>query len=88
LRQYIGAGKTAVNLEKISKGKIMMVSFIKTYLYGYGCHFFFCYCVSASLKIVASGSLLTASTLLSLQGVFLFVGIQDLDLWPKIWINN
>jgi hypothetical protein len=44
-------------------------------------------CVSFS-ETVASGSLLTASALLSLQGVFLFVGIQDLDLWLKIWINN
>ncbi len=59
----------------------MMVSFIKTYLYGYGCHFFFCYCVSASLKIVASGSQLPHYFL---SKVFcLFVGIQELD-WLKI----
>jgi hypothetical protein len=44
-------------------------------------------CVSLS-ETVASGSLLTASTLLSFLGVFLFVGNQDLDLWLKIWINN
>ncbi len=93
LRQYIGTGKTAVNFEKISKRKNhngQLYYNVHIWVGTYAMLFLLLLCDRLS-ETVASGSLLTASTLLSFPRFFCLLVFktlavaENLDKQPKLY---